>query len=167
MRDFNFYEWVYNPEQKLLIEEYRTDCEKPQVWEVKDAKRVFDDYIVIRIDPNVGDSYNISEVTVVYRTGIVYHNRGEQIGTLKFIKNQKRMKTTYKNLAEFIRQNKDTMLIGETYYDKEHGELYQIFTLQHFVNAEMGEKEDGIATSPIFSTLLLEVDGIKYMVTQK
>lgn len=77
------------------------------------------------------------------------------------------MKATYKNLAEFIRQNKDTMPIGETYYDKEYGELYQIFTLQHFVNAEMREKEDGIATSPIFSTLLLEVDGIKYMITQK
>lgn len=85
MRDFNFHEWICNPEQKLCIEEYRADGEQPQVWEVKDAKLVFDDYIVIRIDLNVGDAYNISEVTVVDRTGTVYHNRGEQIGTLKFI----------------------------------------------------------------------------------
>lgn len=77
------------------------------------------------------------------------------------------MKATYKNLAGFIRQNKDTMSIGETFYDNEYDELYQIFTLQHFVDEEMGEKEDGIVARPIFSTLLLEVDGIKYMVTQK
>lgn len=87
MRDFNFNEWICNPEQKLLIEEYRIDSKQPHVWEVKDAKLVFDDYIVIRIDPNVGDAFNISEVTVVDKTGVVYHNRGEQIGTLKFISN--------------------------------------------------------------------------------
>lgn len=77
------------------------------------------------------------------------------------------MKQTYKNLAEFIRQNKNTIREGDTYYDDEHSELYQIYTLQNIVNGEMYYKENGIAVRPIFSTLLIEVDDVKYMVTQK
>lgn len=76
------------------------------------------------------------------------------------------MSETYKNLAKFIRENKKTMNEGITYYDEKHNELYQIFTSSFLLNREPCN-EDGISVASLHSNLIVEVDGVKYLVTQK
>ncbi|RHH14419.1 hypothetical protein DW228_06355 [Bacteroides fragilis] len=76
------------------------------------------------------------------------------------------MSETYKNLAKFIRENKKTMSEGIIYYDEKHDELYQIFTSSFLLNGEPCY-EDGVSITVLHSNLIVEVDGVKYLVTQK
>lgn len=83
MRDFDFDEWVKNPELKLLIEECVDNGIEPQRWSVLEAKPEFEEYIVLKIDTNEME-YSISEITTSDDRGTIYDSNGSLIGYLKF-----------------------------------------------------------------------------------